>query len=463
MLETKFFCSSSSPALICLTSLLILAVTSSPPESPIKCASVTTNCTVTNSYGTYPDRTICRAAHAAFPSSEVELVAALAAAARAGRKVKAVTRYVHSIPKLSCPDGEDGVLISTQNLNRVVGVDASALLMTVESGMLLRDFVKAAGNAGLALPSSPYWMGVTVGGMLATGAHGSSLWGKGSSVHDYVVGIRIVTPASSEDGWAVVRSIVAEDPELDAVKVSLGVLGIISQVTFKLQPLFKRSIRHEQRSDADLANVTVAFGQQYEFADVTWYPGNRMALYRKDNRVSANAFGNGLYNFLGFRATASLVLAADRTTEESLEALGNADGKCADATVVNGALALAAYGLTNNGVLFTGYPVVGLQHRMQASGSCLNGPEDGLLTACPWDPRVKGRFFHQTAFCVPLLKVQDFILQVQKLRDLHPSALCNADINNGIVMRYVKASSAYLGKVEDCVDSISRTTAAATR
>ncbi|KAG0490207.1 hypothetical protein HPP92_007070 [Vanilla planifolia] len=439
-------------ALMCFASLLVSAVRCSPPESPIKCSSGTINCTVTNCYGMYPDRAICRAAQVALPSSEAELVGALAEASRARRKVKVVTRYVHSIPKLSCPDGEDGILISTQNLNRVVSVNSSALLMTVESGMLLRDLIKDAGAAGLALPSSPYWTGVTVGGMLGTGAHGSSLWGKGSAVHEYVVGIRIVTPASAEDGYAVVRSIVAEDPELDAVKVSLGVLGIISQVTFKLQPLFKRSITYEQRSDADLATAILAFAQQYEFADITWYPGNRMALYRKDNRVSVNAFGNGLYDFLGFGHIAALVSAADRRAEETLEALGDADGKCVNAAVVIGALALSAYGLTNNGVLFTGYPVVGMQHRMQASGGCLDGSDDALLTACPWDPRVKGKFLHATTFCVALHRVHDFILQVQKLRDLHSSALCNSDINNGILMRYVKASSAYLGKDEDCVD-----------
>ncbi|XP_020570934.1 L-gulonolactone oxidase 2-like [Phalaenopsis equestris] len=450
MLERK---SSCAHAAFCLAALSLLpTMLCSPPADPIKCASGTTNCTITNSYGTYPDRSTCTAARAVFPATEDELLASVAEAARTGTKMKAATRYAHSIPKLSCPDGDHGLLISTKNLNRVVSVNASALLLTVESGMVLSDLIKAAGDAGLALPYSPYWAGVTVGGMLGTGAHGSSLWGKGSAVHDYVVGVRIVTPASPAQGYARVRSLGADDPELNAVKVSLGVLGIISQVTFKLQPVFKRSVTYENRGDGDLAAAVVSFGKQYEFADITWYPGTGRALYRKDSRVSINGRGDGLYDFLGFRSTLVAGLAIDRSTEDTLEALGNASGKCGAATVVNSALSLAAYGLTSDGLVFKGYPVIGLQHRMQASGSCLTSPEDGLLTSCPWDPRIKGKFFFQTAFSIALSKVQDFILEVQKLRDLHPQALCSTDINNGILLRYVKASSAYLGKDEDGVD-----------
>lgn len=138
--------------------------------------------------------------------------------------------------------------------------------------------------------------------------------------------------------------------------------------------------------------------------------------------------------------------------EESHEATNNARGKCTDSKTTASVLMTAAYGMTNNGILFTGYPVVGNHNRLQSSGTCLDSLEDWRLSACPWDPRVKGEFFHQTTFSIGLSNVKNFIQDVQKLRDLVPDALCGVELYNGILMRYVKASEAYLAKQEDGLD-----------
>ncbi|XP_068634524.1 probable L-gulonolactone oxidase 6 [Aristolochia californica] len=410
------------------------------------------NCTITNSYGTFPDRSTCRAGEVVYPSSEEEIVAAVAKATMNKRKMKVATRYSHSIPKLVCPQGDDGLLISTRNLDRKVDVDKAAMTMTVESGVTLRVLIAEAAKSGLALPYSPYWWGLTIGGLIGTGAHGSSVWNKGSSVHEYVVGIRIVTPASPSDGYAKVRSLTANDPDINAAKVSLGVIGVISQVTLKLEPLFKRSITLATSNDSDLSEKALTFGHQHEFADLIWYPSQRMVLYRIDDRVSSNASGNGKSDFVGFRSTTALTLALVRSTEETQEATRDANGKCRDGKITISMLMASAFGLTNNGVIFTGYPVVGSQHRLQASGSCLDSIQDARLTACPWDHRVKGSFFHQTTFTIGLSNVKNFIQDVQKLRDLAPKAFCGVDLYDGILMRYVKSSPAYLGKEEDGLD-----------
>ncbi|PNT66895.1 hypothetical protein BRADI_3g18170v3 [Brachypodium distachyon] len=434
--------------------LLIPMAGSSPPPEPVMCTHGTSGCIITNSYGSFTDRTVCHAASVTYPSTEEEVIAAVAAAVAAKQKLKVATKHSHSIPKLACPGGHDGAIISTARLNRTVRVDAAKRLMTVESGMLLRDLTEAAAAAGLALPHSPYFYGVTIGGLLSTGAHGSSLWGKGGAVHEYVVGMRIVTPAPASKGFAMVRELCAGDPDLDAVKVSIGVLGVVTQITLSLQPLFKRSLTFVSRNDSDFPEQVASWGRLHEFGDIAWLPALGKVAYRDDDRVDVSTPGNGRLNqVLLFRSTATREAIKARALEERLQQANATDAaRCEDLRRQVAAVQRLGNGFTNDGVSFTGFPVVGYQHRIQASGGCIDSPEDGLATACVWDPRIRGSFFENDGFSVPLSKAPAFIAEMQKLRDLNSAAFCAAvDPRLGVFLRYVKASTAYLGMPEDSV------------
>ncbi|GLJ23823.1 hypothetical protein SUGI_0452080 [Cryptomeria japonica] len=424
----------------------------SPPGSVVECSSASNNCTVQNGYGVFPDRTICKAAQVVFPSTEDELLASVAMAVVKKQKMRVVTRYSHSIPKLVCPGGDSGLVISTRDLDHVVSVDTSAMRMSFESGVPLRKLVDEAAKAGLALPHCPFWEGVTVGGMLGTGAHGSSLFGKGSAVHEYVVGMRLVVPASQEEGYAKVILLTEDDEDLNAAKVSLGVLGVTSQVTLQLQPLFKRSITNLEKGDLDVENMVLTFGLQHEFGGISWYPSQGKAVYRVDDRVPMTVPGNGINDFTGFQPFFTSLLRTIRETEETEEETSCVDCLCVFSELQVAVILGLGRGLKNIGEHFLGYPVIGFQDKMQTSGSCLASPEDKLLTACPWDPRVKGQFFHQIGVSIGLSRIRDFLLDVKNLRDMDPKSFCGVELYDGILIRYVKASSAYLGKEEDSVD-----------
>ena len=240
--------------------------------------------------------------------------------------------------------------------------------------------------------------------------------------------------------------------------------------------MFKRSITNRVQRDENFEKTVSSFAATTEFGDIAWYPGQGKVVYRDDVRLPLNAPGKGKNDFEGFQPQLSVLIGAIRKSgpvlknpnlkfslrihlllpaEELLEATENADGRCLLAKVQVNALLATGAGLKNDEsklIDFTGYPVVGNQSDMQSSGSCLNDKDDGLLTACGWDSRLEGLFYHQTAFSIPIPQIPDFIADVKKLRELRPGSLCGLDLYSGLLMRFVKKSTAFLGKKDDCAD-----------
>jgi FAD-dependent oxidoreductase len=231
---------------------------------------------------------------------------------------------------------------------------------------------------------------------------------------------------------------------------------LYKQVTLALQPLFKRSVTFVERDDSDFAAQVAVWGHLHEFGDMAWLPRRGKVIYRQDNRVDVLVPGNGLNDYLGFRASPMYGLTIARAMEEWLEEDSPLSDttRCLASQLPTMAFGLRAYGFTNDGSSFRGYPVVGYQHRIQASGTCINNnkEEEGMFSYCLWDPRVRSLFFYNSGFSIALSKAPAFIADIQKLRDLNPRALCNLDAKLGVLTRYVSASSAYLGKTEDSIE-----------
>ncbi|XP_019183724.1 PREDICTED: L-gulonolactone oxidase 3 [Ipomoea nil] len=442
-----------SPAIIlwCWANVVISIAVAMPPQNPLQCNA--TGCTLYNSYGVWGDRKECRSPRAVFPTTEEELRAAVADAHRRNEKIKVVTRFSHSIPKLACPtNGVDTIFISTERYNSSIDVDVANRAVTADAGVGLRALIDRVEGEGLSLVASPYWEGVTVAGVVSTGAHGSSWWGKGGAVHEHVIGISLVVPATASEGYAKVVRLTAEDPLFNAAKVSLGLLGVISKVTLLLEPAFKRSITFNFTNDNGLENEYIEHAKKHEFGDLQWYPSKNIAVYRYDDRVPLNTPGDGVNDFIGFQPNLVLLTKTIRAAEKGFEKRRDANGKCMSASTFMAAKKLMANGLKNNGVLFTGYPVVGRQGKMQTSGSCLYTSPSDSLTSCAWDPRINGLFFYETTAIIPAANFGDFIRDVKKLRDAaKPQSFCGADTYNGFLIRFVKASAAHLGPPEDSV------------
>lgn len=134
-----------------------------------------------------------------------------------------------------------------------------------------------------------------------------------------------------------------------------------------------------------------------------------------------------------------------------MEKTRSVTGKCTMASAVLAAKKLVANGLKNNNLIFTGYPVIGDQGKMQTSGSCLQSSPTRTDISCAWDPRINGLSFYETTAIFPATIFAEFIREVKTLRDLKIDNFCGVDLYNGFLIRFIKASGAFLGQSQDSV------------
>nr|ABK24851.1 unknown [Picea sitchensis] len=441
-----------------------------PPPS-VECDSNSNSgCQIFNYQGIWEDLNICKAGSAVFPKKETELVHAVADAVKRGKKIKVVSSFSHSLPKLVCVGDDEGVIISTRDYDSTIHVDKIAMTISVDAGVMMRNVIDAAAEEGLALPALTYWDGVTAAGVISTGAHGSGIMGRGSAVHEYVVGLRMVVPAPATEGYAKLITITEEEEKekFRGAILSLGVLGAISQVTFRLEPMFKRSVSFSLVDDHGLENMIQDFVRKHEFGDAWWYPAHHKVLLAKVDRVCVGVDGDGVNKMsqLGQPTTVDdaqqlgMILEMIDSTRDS-ELLCNLSETGMNARAPSGA------GFLNHIVKgFTGYPVIGFNHLMQATGGCqdyshkqepnpnLCSPDrilDTNQSICSWDRRVAGLKGYDDEIYVPLSRVEEAIIDIKRIRDLNPQALCELEVVEGITMRSVKKSEAYLGHSEDVI------------
>jgi glycolate oxidase FAD binding subunit len=170
------------------------------------------------------------------PSSVAEVGELVRQAAAAGQAIYPAGGQTHW--DLGLPPRQAGILLDTRRLDQVIDYPARDMTITVEAGMTVARLQAILGAENQRLPIDvPHAHRATVGGIVAANVSGPRRYGHGS-LRDYVIGISVVNDLGHEvkAGGRVVKNVAGYD--LCKLYVgSLGTLGIITQVTFKLRPL----------------------------------------------------------------------------------------------------------------------------------------------------------------------------------------------------------------------------------
>ncbi|MGX1272842.1 D-arabinono-1,4-lactone oxidase [Streptomyces phaeoluteigriseus] len=215
-----------------------------------------------------------RPAREVTPASVDELTAAVRRAAEDGLTVKAVGTG-HSFTSIAATDG---VLIRPQLLTGIRKVDRDAMTVTVEAGTPLKRLNLALAREGLSLTNMGDIMEQTVSGAISTGTHGTGR--ESASIAAQVKGLELVTADGS-----VLTCSEKENPEVfAAARIGLGALGIVTAITFAVEPVFLLTAREEPMPlDRVLADFDELWAENEHF-EFYWFPHTGSTNTKRNNR-----------------------------------------------------------------------------------------------------------------------------------------------------------------------------------
>ena len=207
----------------------------------------------------------CQPEFSFYPQQVDDLVRIVDFARQRGSQVR-VAASGHSWSELV---PTDGLLVFVHGLNKVT-MDLTDDLhprVIIESGATVREVNDVLEEYGYALPLNVVLESVRFGGLIATGSHGSG-W-QNPTLSDLVHAIEIVTASGQlrrfEEG-------VDSDEVMNAVRLNLGMFGIMYRITMNVQKSWIVHAR-DQRLPADTLFESLRdLIRIHDNVDLFWWP-----------------------------------------------------------------------------------------------------------------------------------------------------------------------------------------------
>ena len=212
------------------------------------------------------------------PASELEVVEVVRRAVAERLRVKVVGSG-HSFTGIAVPDE---VMVDLTRMNRVINVDHTRGVITVQAAIVLSDLNAYLELHQLSMPNLGDVTYQTLAGAVSTSTHGTGLQRTGLAAQ--IRAFKLVT-ASGE--------VLACDPGQNAEifhcgRVSLGALGVITEVSLNVVPAFNlRAVEQPMRISHVLDNFAQLI-EENDFFEFYWVPHTKWAL-TKANNVSTDA------------------------------------------------------------------------------------------------------------------------------------------------------------------------------
>ncbi|GAA0576586.1 D-arabinono-1,4-lactone oxidase [Streptomyces crystallinus] len=213
------------------------------------------------------------------PASAAELADAVRRAAEDGLKVKAVGTG-HSFTTAAATDG---VLIRPDLLTGIREIDRTGMTVTVEAGTPLKRLNAVLAREGLSLTNMGDIMEQTVAGATSTGTHGTGR--ESASIAAQITALELVTADGS-----LLKCSAEENPDVfAAARIGLGALGVVSAITFAVEPEFLLTAREEPMAFDKVTSEFEALHAENEHFEFYWFPHTGNCNTKRNNRSAGPA------------------------------------------------------------------------------------------------------------------------------------------------------------------------------
>ncbi|MEV4898147.1 D-arabinono-1,4-lactone oxidase, partial [Nonomuraea sp. NPDC055795] len=204
------------------------------------------------------------------PASVEDVVSAVRDATRTGRRLRMVGTG-HSFTGVALTDG---IMLRPTGLT---GVRTWAEdRVTVLAGTPLSHLNELLDRRGLALANMGDITEQTVSGAIQTGTHGTGRDTGGLA--DQVVELELVLADCS------VATVKPGEDLFDAARVGLGALGVLTAVTFKVEPAFLLHNRRRRLPLTEILSSLDSMTSANEHLDFFWVPHTDACLVKTNNR-----------------------------------------------------------------------------------------------------------------------------------------------------------------------------------
>jgi len=214
----------------------------------------------------------------AFPHSENEIQQLVLKAIRFNQKIRVIGSG-HSFTSLC---STDEILVTLDNFQGLISINKEKNQATVKAGTKLSLLGELLFKEGLAMENMGDINVQSIAGAISTGTHGTGINLK--SISNQVIGLKFV----NGKGEIIECSTIKNTELFKVAQVSLGCLGIITEVTLQCLPTYKLKLQNKKEKLSDvLATLNERNSQNRNF-EFYWIPYTNTAWTKTSNIVEGS-------------------------------------------------------------------------------------------------------------------------------------------------------------------------------